>query len=115
MKYPGTPLLEEMPRLMFMLPWDLLGPSMSCKSMSWQILLAQTPHPVTLCTAPPSQTEVRRQLELWKSVGGARWIDIDSADIGNPMACTDYVDSIMDTLYHAEVDLLLIFACSCPS
>ena len=32
-----------------------------------------------------------------------QWIDIDAADIENSVACTDYMESIMDHLFQAEV------------
>lgn len=42
-------------------------------------------------------------MEVHRPAASPQWIDIDSADVGNPMACTDYVESIMDHLYQAEV------------
>jgi len=42
-------------------------------------------------------------MEMRRSAASAQWIDIDSADIDNPMACTEYVESIMEHLYQAEV------------
>ena len=42
-------------------------------------------------------------MEVHRPAASPQWIDIDSADVGNPMACTDYVKSIMDHLYQAEV------------
>lgn len=42
-------------------------------------------------------------MEVHRPAASPRWIDIDSADMENPMACTDYAESIMNHLYQAEV------------
>ncbi len=42
-------------------------------------------------------------MEVHRPAASPQWIDIDSADMENPMACTEYVESIMDHLYQAEV------------
>ena len=51
------------------------------------------------------------QVEARRQAAGAQWIDIDSADAENPMACTDYVASIMEHLFQSEVRSALL---SCP-
>ena len=47
-------------------------------------------------------------MEVHRPAASPHWIDIDSADMENPMACTEYLESIMDHLYQSEVcqDLL---------
>lgn len=42
-------------------------------------------------------------MEARRQAAGPRWIDIDTADAENPMACTDYVGSIMEHLFQSEV------------
>ena len=42
-------------------------------------------------------------MEEQRPAARPQWIDIDSVDMENPMACTEYVDSIMGHLYKAEV------------
>ncbi|CAL5221024.1 g3142 [Coccomyxa viridis] len=52
----------------------------------------------------PHETSSGRsmQMEVHRPAASPRWIDIDSADMENPMACTDYAESIMNHLYQAE-------------
>ena len=47
-------------------------------------------------------------MEARRQAAGPQWIDIDTADAENPMACTDYVGSIMEHLFQSEVRSALL-------
>ena len=73
--------------------WLLIVIAVARSLHGWHI----PPSEVLIALWPAEARESAPLLEVQE------WIDIDSADADNELACTDYVEAIMEHLYVSEV------------
>ena len=105
LSYPGTSGTPCQPPLRlalicYIVRWDLKGATKLSSEYGGMDsgLLKVTTHDA----GRQLRVEARRQAAC------PQWIDIDTADAENPMACTDYVGSIMEHLFQSEVRSALL-------